>query len=891
MELHRSQDQRPRSTKPLTIHGHAQSGNLVGFRSLLRDNPALLNERNPVMAHTPLHVSAGHNRAEIVKFLLDWPGSVKVELEAKNMYGETPLHMAAKNGCNEAARLLLAHGAYVEAKANVNFLLTSSVNNKNGMTPLHLAVWHALRAEECLTVKTLLEYNADCSAEDNEGMTPINHLSQGPESEKLRELLQWHLKEQRKRRAIEACSETKAKMDELENELTNIVGLHDLKVQLRKWAKGMLLDERRRALGLQVGTRRPPHMAFLGNPGTGKTMVARILGKLLYMVGILPTDKVTEVQRTDLIQEAEGGILFVDEAYRLIPMQKADDKDYGLEALEEIMSVMDSGKIVVIFAGYSEPMKRVIASNEGFCRRVTKFFHFNDFSSKELAEILHIKMNNQAESSLLYGFKLHPSCSIEAVSALIERETTEKQRKEMNGGLVDTMLVNGRENLDLRLSFDCVDTEELLTMTLVDLEAALKLLSQPSYSPEPSLGFVRPLQSYSLHTSLPSNTLTRASSNQVLEDGFGDQFLQNDSFVNFMRFRRGLNGNIGELQTGVVSYKMKVPSSLQVDLVATIHVADKEYFQTLQKELESYDCVLYEMVTSRENLEIGRHPNATKRLKGTRAKGLNIIRCIQRQMARVLVLDYQSDYLSYHADNWYHADLDYETFKFLQAEKGESFFSLAKDMTLQSIKAILQLASFPEDLDSWRSKLLWASHILLMPLVDLRMIGSFCAHVGSQASEYPEIEALSSLDFGAALKILFARSLASEFFRKVVAEVEEGSVIIGDRNRAAMESLTSAIDNGHNRIAILYGGGHMPDLGRRLMEDFNLIPSGVQWITAWSIKKWNLNTLSFPFLKTMATKLSGWPVNRYLTLMLLIFSSVLALDLWFWEFLFGTAVN
>ena len=103
-----------------------------------------------------------------------------------------------------------------------------------------------------------------------EGKTPINHLSKGPGSEKLRELLYWHLEDQRKRRAVEACSETKAKMDELENELSNIVGLNDLKIQLRKWARGMLLDERRRALGLKVGTRRPPHMAFLGNPGTGK---------------------------------------------------------------------------------------------------------------------------------------------------------------------------------------------------------------------------------------------------------------------------------------------------------------------------------------------------------------------------------------------------------------------------------------------------------------------------------------------------------------------------------------------------------------------------------------------------------------------------------------------
>ncbi|CAN0901583.1 Ribulose bisphosphate carboxylase/oxygenase activase, chloroplastic [Linum grandiflorum] len=437
------QDHRPRSSKPATIHACAQSGDLPAVQKLLKDNPSLLNERNPVMTQTPLHVSAGNNKGEIVKFLLSWKGAENVELEAKNMYGETPLHMAAKNGCNEAAQFLLSHGAFIEAKAN-------------------------------------------------EGMTPLKHISQGPGSEKLRDLLNRYLEEQKRRKAVEACSESKTKMDELDKELSNIVGLHDLKVQLKKWAKGMLLDERRRALGLKLGVRRPPHMAFLGNPGTGKTMVARILGRLLHLVGILPTDKVTEVQRTDLvgefvghtgpktrkkIKEAEGGILFVDEAYRLIPMQKADDKDYGLEALEEIMSVMDSGKIVVIFAGYSEPMKRVIASNEGFCRRVTKFFTFDDFTSGDLANIVHIKMKDQ-EEGMLYGFQLHPSCSIDAISRLIDEETTEKQRRDMNGGLVDTMLVNARENLDLRLDFDCVDADELRTITLEDLEAGLRLLSR-----------------------------------------------------------------------------------------------------------------------------------------------------------------------------------------------------------------------------------------------------------------------------------------------------------------------------------------------------------------------------------------------------------------------------
>jgi len=171
------------------------------------------------------------------------------------------------------------------------------------MTPLHLAVWYSITAKEISTVKTLLDHNADCSAKDNvcstseiigffcfrelwyclcnscgslylqEGMTPLDHLPQGQGSEKLRELLRWFLQEQRKRSALEQCGKTKAKMELLEDELSNIVGLSELKTQLRKWAKGMLLDERRRALGLNIGTRRPPHMAFLGNPGTGERIM------------------------------------------------------------------------------------------------------------------------------------------------------------------------------------------------------------------------------------------------------------------------------------------------------------------------------------------------------------------------------------------------------------------------------------------------------------------------------------------------------------------------------------------------------------------------------------------------------------------------------------------
>lgn len=192
------------------------------------------------------------------------------------------------------------------------------------------------------------------------------------------------------------------------------------------------------------------------------------------------------------------------------------------------------------------------------------------------------------------------------------------------------------------------------------------------------------------------------------------------------------------------------------------------------------------MVASRESLESRTNPAARKR-KGSYARGFNIIGCIQRQMARLLMLDFQLDCLEYQAENWYHADLDFETFKLLQVhaisfsrrkfvsvhylillfdpfqlEKGESFFTFARDMTLRSSKAILKQSSIPEDLGPWRSKLLWASRVLPMPLLGLVIIGSLCADVGSQAAEYPELQALSKLDFGAAMKVFLAKRLTSE---------------------------------------------------------------------------------------------------------------------------------
>ncbi|KAL9255124.1 hypothetical protein AKJ16_DCAP15349 [Drosera capensis] len=369
----------------------------------------------------------------------------------------------------------------------------------------------------------------------------------------------------------------------------------------------------------------------------------------------------------------------------------------------------------------------------------------------------------------------------------------------------------------------------------------------------------------------------------ISENETAANFLESKSATDYLRFRGGESGEgEGELQTAVVGFRKRFPWSilrpfLKVDLVSTIHIADKEYFDTLQKQLESYDCVLFEMVISKEGLENDKGFTAARRLKSTRTQGFSILGFVQKQMARLMSLEFQLDGLNFEAGNFYHADLDFETFQAQQLKKGESMMTLARDMTLRSAEEILQPASIPENLGPWKSKLLWASRVLPMPLVWLVLIKGVCADAGDRVTDYPEFKALSRLDLAAALNIT------------EVLEDEAKTVIVGERNKAATDALRSAIDAGNNKIAILYGGGHMPDMGRRLREEFDLVPSSVQWIPAWSITKRDLDSTSYPFLRRMA-EFSGWPLNRYQTLALVIFSSVLTLDLLFWELFLGTAL-
>ena len=195
-------------------------------------------------------------------------------------------------------------------------------------------------------------------------------------------------------------------VDQILAELNEFIGMDSVKEEIRTLANKLILDKEMLEKGFNEAELTNVHLVITGNPGTGKTTVARKLGEIFKAIGLLPTSNVVSKERKDLLSsimnktavevdkacnEAMGGILFIDEAYMLTNSDSVGRQDEtGLEAVAALMTRMsnDAGKFVVICAGYRKQMEDFISnSNPGFKRRFTNFLHIEDYSAPELLEI------------------------------------------------------------------------------------------------------------------------------------------------------------------------------------------------------------------------------------------------------------------------------------------------------------------------------------------------------------------------------------------------------------------------------------------------------------------------------------------------------------------------
>jgi hypothetical protein len=230
--------------------------------------------------------------------------------------------------------------------------------------------------------------------------------SEGSASDEVIELTEAHYavssKQPESERQSDYGLESKLSLDEALAELTSLIGLASIKQEVKTLTNFLKLQRLRAEKGLPE-TKVSLHMAFAGNPGTGKTTVARIIGKIYRAMGILEKGHVIETDRSGLVAEfagqtapktnaiidrALGGILFVDEAYSLVSEATGGDA-FGQEAIQVLLKRMedDRNRLVVILAGYPDEMDTLLKSNPGLTSRMGRQLTFEDYAASELGQI------------------------------------------------------------------------------------------------------------------------------------------------------------------------------------------------------------------------------------------------------------------------------------------------------------------------------------------------------------------------------------------------------------------------------------------------------------------------------------------------------------------------
>lgn len=281
--------------------------------------------------------------------------------------------------------------------------------------------------------------------------------------------------------------EQKPTFEEATAELNALIGLENVKKQIDEFATYLKFIKIREEKGFKENNNFNLHTVFLGNPGTGKTTVAKMLGQIYLSLDMLSKGHVHEVGRVDLVGEyigqtapkvqkaidkARGGILFVDEAYSL--SDRGDDgRDFGKEVIEVLLKEMSDGPgdIAIIFAGYPKEMQHFLQSNPGMSSRISTTIHFSDYIPDELMEIINYAAErrdvkiNEAARTLLYK---------KIVEAYRGRDANFGNARFVNG-----IIEESKQNMALRLmkseNFENFENDALSTITLEDVEKVFGL--------------------------------------------------------------------------------------------------------------------------------------------------------------------------------------------------------------------------------------------------------------------------------------------------------------------------------------------------------------------------------------------------------------------------------
>ena len=282
-----------------------------------------------------------------------------------------------------------------------------------------------------------------------------------------------------------------ALLAEAQAELDRQIGLHRVKEQVDRYRAATQMAKVRGARGMKVG-QSSRHMIFTGPPGTGKTTIARIVANILAGLGVIAEPKLVETSRKDFVAEYEGqsavkttktidralgGVLFIDEAYTLVQERDGRADPFGTEALDTLLARMenDRDQLVVIIAGYSNDIDRLLEANDGLRSRFANRIEFESYSPEEIAQIAEViatKNDSRLDNDAVQQ-------AVKAATMLSGQRLSNKPALDIagNGRYARQLVEAAEECRDLRLSrspnLEKLATEELSVVTGDDMAAAV----------------------------------------------------------------------------------------------------------------------------------------------------------------------------------------------------------------------------------------------------------------------------------------------------------------------------------------------------------------------------------------------------------------------------------